>query len=187
MINLQNIKIGKRIGWGFGIILAVMAVVTATALHIISDINDKLDHIVRVNNEKIRHTNEAIGAANSINYAIGNIMLAQDDAIRSQQMDIIKKARTTYGKAIEEVEKLEVQEEGKKIIASSKETIAAGRDLNNRCSRARGLEPTSESFRTAFRASCRPSQSRPSNCFSLYSRHRQVPLLQTGDASTYAL
>ena len=132
MINLQNIKIGKRMGWGFGIILAVMAVATATALYVVSDINNKLDHIVRVNNEKIRHANDAIIAANSIYFSIANIMLAPDDATRSQQMDRIKKARETYVKAIEAVEKLEAREEGKKIIASAKEMIAAGRDLNNR-------------------------------------------------------
>lgn len=131
MINLQNIKIGKRMGWGFGIILAVMVVATATALYVISDINDQLDRIVRVNNEKIRHANDAIIAANSLYFSIGNIMLAPDDATRSQQMDKIKKDRETYAKAIEAVEKLEETEGGKKIIASAKETIATSRDLNN--------------------------------------------------------
>ena len=59
MINLKDMKIGKKMGWGFGIILVVMAVATATSLYIISNVNDQLERVVRVNTAKITQIGRA--------------------------------------------------------------------------------------------------------------------------------
>jgi methyl-accepting chemotaxis protein len=132
MINLKNMKIGKRLGWGFGIILVLMVVATATALYIISDVNNQLDRIVRVNTAKIGYANDALTNVSDLYYSLANVMLAHDAVTRSQALDRIKKAREDYSKAIQELEKLEINDEGKKLIAVSKELILANREINNR-------------------------------------------------------
>ncbi|HOC58995.1 MAG TPA: methyl-accepting chemotaxis protein [Smithellaceae bacterium] len=132
MINLKNMKIGKRLGWGFGIILVLMVVATATALYIISDVNNQLDRIVRVNTAKIGYANDALTNVSDLYYSLANVMLAHDAVTRSQALDRIKKAREDYSKAIQELEKLEINDEGKKLIAVCKELILANREINNR-------------------------------------------------------
>ena len=132
MINLKDMKIGKKMGWGFGIILVVMAVATATSLYIISNVNDQLERVVRVNTAKITRANSAIVRVADIYYSMANIMLAPDDTTRSQQMERIKKNREVYSKDYETLEQLEINEEGKRLITKLKETTSANRDLNNR-------------------------------------------------------
>lgn len=47
---LKNFKIGKRMGLGFGVVLALMLVIVVLAIPDMGVIHDKLDRTVTINN-----------------------------------------------------------------------------------------------------------------------------------------
>src|ERR1700741_1674245 len=49
-MNLANMKVGTRLGLGFALVLAFLVVVTAIGISRMAQIQDRLDHVVGVNN-----------------------------------------------------------------------------------------------------------------------------------------
>jgi methyl-accepting chemotaxis protein len=132
MMKLTDMKIGKRLGFGYGVILLLMAVSIVAGLNSITSINRQLDRIVQVNTAKLRHAGDAKAAVSAVYYSIANTIIATDPEGRKQEMAKILNYREIYKKAFEGLEKLEINEEGKKLIARAKETASANREINNK-------------------------------------------------------
>jgi methyl-accepting chemotaxis protein len=70
-------------------------------------------------------------AFSDITYLVGEILTTEDSSMREQIKKKIDEIRTGYKTAIENLEKLEINEEGKALIAKLKEKTAQGREANN--------------------------------------------------------
>ncbi|MGZ5200971.1 MAG: MCP four helix bundle domain-containing protein, partial [Telluria sp.] len=54
-MNLTNMKVGMRLGLGFALVLVLLVVVTAVGILRMAQIQDRLDHVVSVNNVVTRY------------------------------------------------------------------------------------------------------------------------------------
>src|ERR1043165_1237501 len=48
-MNLSKMKVGARLGLGFALVLAFLAIITVVGIWRMAQIQDRLDHVVRVN------------------------------------------------------------------------------------------------------------------------------------------
>jgi methyl-accepting chemotaxis protein len=126
-----DVKIGKRLAIGFGITLGLMAINVIIGIISINGINNKLDRMVLINTAKIKHATDMRTALSDLTYLIGRIATSEDSKVREEAKKQIDEKRENYKKATEGLEKLEINEEGKKLIAIFKEDVAKGREANN--------------------------------------------------------
>lgn len=129
---LGKMKIGMRLGVGFGIVVALLVVLAGIGLYNFSNINDQLDRVVNVNNTKIALANECRGAIDAISFLISEIAITRDQGARVEAKKKIDEARGTYKKAMDELDKLETYEEGKDLIKKFKAALVEGAGNNNK-------------------------------------------------------
>ncbi len=126
-----DVKIGRRLGIGFGITLCLMVVIVTTGIFALRSINDRLDRIITVNTSKIKHANNIRSAFADVTYLVGEIVTSQDQSIREGAKKQIDEIRINYKKSLEELERLESNQEGRNLIAKLKEEVVKGREANN--------------------------------------------------------
>ncbi len=129
--KLHNLKIGARLGLGFGLVMLLLSVSTIIGINSLRNINEKLDHIVKVNYVKIKLANDITEAVTGV---VGNLrsMLLTDHAARVGAKQEIERLRGEYRVALEKLEKLEKNDRGKELIAKAKGAIDATKNANNR-------------------------------------------------------
>ena len=126
MKMLKDLKIGKRLGLGFGSTLALMVVIVTGGIVCLATISTDLDRIVVVNNVKLKHANDIRIAFANITSLIGEIVSTDNKGIKEECMAKIIQQRTVYKGALEGIEKLETAEEGKELITPAERTGGEG-------------------------------------------------------------
>jgi methyl-accepting chemotaxis protein len=126
-----DVKIGKRLAIGFGITLGLMAINVITGIILINGINSKIDRMIMVNTAKIKHIDDIRIALADLTYFVGQIVTAEDKGMKEEAKHQIDDKRAIYKKAMEDLEKLEINEDGKNLIAKLKEEISKGKEANN--------------------------------------------------------
>jgi methyl-accepting chemotaxis protein len=126
-----DVKIGKRLAIGFGITLGLMVINVVTGIISINGVNSDLDRMFVVNTAKIKCANDIRTAFSDITYFVGQIVTSQESSVREEAKKQIDEKRANYKKAIEGLEKLEINDEGKTLIAKLKEDVTKGREANN--------------------------------------------------------
>jgi methyl-accepting chemotaxis protein len=129
---LENMKIGKRLALAFGAVLVLMLVMFAANFINMKAIESQLEQIGRVNAAKVNYSQAVKGDINNLYLDLARMSMAKDAGKREEAKKGIEKDRTEYKKSIDELKKLEVNEEGKALIAKFENAIAEGRDSNNR-------------------------------------------------------
>jgi methyl-accepting chemotaxis protein len=129
-MKLSNLKIGARLGSGFGLVLVLLLLLSFTGMNSMGNVNEKLDRIVKVNHEKIRQANEV---SSSISRLLSDIqlMLVKEHSARTEIMRDIEERRKDYGEAMAGLDKLENTEKGKELIANVKTAIANAKKADN--------------------------------------------------------
>ncbi len=123
-------KIGIRLGVGFGLILLLLIFLGLMGINGMGKINEGLERIVKVNYSKIK-------LANDVNAKIGTLiedielMLLRDQAGRVEAKQDIDKMRVEYKELMDKLEKLENQDKGKELIEAAKTSLANARKANN--------------------------------------------------------
>jgi methyl-accepting chemotaxis protein len=126
-----DVKIGRRLGVGFGITLALMGIIVVAGVVYLSDIKGNVERIQAVNSVRLKNANDVRAHLSDVSFFIGQIVTSQDSGVRENAKTKIQEIRTGYKQAIGEVEKLEPNQEGKDLIAKLKDQVARGRDANN--------------------------------------------------------
>jgi methyl-accepting chemotaxis protein len=127
---LANMKIGKRLGLGFGLVLLLLVVLGLMGINGMEKINGNLERIVKVNYSKIK-------LANDINAKIGSLienielMLLKDEAGRIESKQSIDRSREEYKELMDKLEKLETTDKGKELIAAAKASLNDAKKANN--------------------------------------------------------
>lgn len=127
-----NMKIGKRLGLGYGVIIVLIALIIFVGFMSLKDINASLDEIVNVNNKKINFASEMIGALDNLYLGLANLAAVDEQTLKEQEKGRVQKMREKYRQALGELEKMEKSDDGKKLITQAKDAIAANADLNNK-------------------------------------------------------
>jgi methyl-accepting chemotaxis protein len=128
----KNMKIGMRLGLGFGIVLLLMVVLTYEGLGGMAAQNDKMDKIVNENDAKTTLCNTMSENIHIASRLLRNIILVTDEAGMRAEKAKLDKARAAYDKARDELEKFPASEKGKAIRKTIDEAAAVAREVNNK-------------------------------------------------------
>jgi len=126
-----DVKIGRRLAVGFGIILSFMVVIVGAGLTYLRLMDRTIEHMVKVSTAKVRNANEIKVCFAEITYLVGRIVTAPDDAARNDAKRKIDERRTTYRESVVALEALETSQEGKQLLSNLKDEISKGKEVNN--------------------------------------------------------
>ncbi|MBK7104856.1 MAG: methyl-accepting chemotaxis protein [Ignavibacteriae bacterium] len=114
---LNNLKIGMRLGVGFGATLFLMGVVVSSGLNSLSTVNEDLTLIVEDRFPKTVQANEIIDAVNDNDRTIRNLFLRKDEAMKEESYKRFQHAKEVVDKNLAILENTVTTEKGKEILA----------------------------------------------------------------------
>jgi methyl-accepting chemotaxis protein len=124
-MNLMNLKIGQRLGLGFGLMLALLGLVTSAGLASMSSLNDTTDHIVNGNIVRVDSATDMRDAQRRIALGVRDIILMTDTAEMAQVAETIDTASKEYERAAGVLQKMIERPQGKAIMRKIAEARAA--------------------------------------------------------------
>ncbi|HEY6872326.1 MAG TPA: methyl-accepting chemotaxis protein [Geobacteraceae bacterium] len=130
-MRLQNLKIGVRLGLGFGLVLLLLSSITLLSVNSLGKMDDGLERIVQVSYAKIKLANDA---QKQIHQVIGGVqlMMLKDVSARREVSGEIEKLRGDYREVMSKLEKLETTEKGKELMAAVGASLANARQANQK-------------------------------------------------------
>ena len=131
-MKLKDIRVGKRLFIGFGIMNLILVGICAFGLSMITVVNGSLEQIVGKNDVLTKAAYDMKDGLNTANLSVLAALTATDEANRAKSDGVINASRLKYGSAVEVIDKLETSEEGKGLIKDIKDTIASGRTVNDK-------------------------------------------------------
>ena len=78
----KNMKVGKRLGIVFGIILSLMIVQIGIGFYGVGNLDDKLERIAKVNVKKIDISNKIRNACDNIFFNVAQIVVTESASVR---------------------------------------------------------------------------------------------------------
>ncbi|OPY73465.1 MAG: Methyl-accepting chemotaxis protein McpS [Syntrophorhabdus sp. PtaU1.Bin058] len=131
-MKLKDIKIGKRLGFGFGILICIIILLCLVGFKNAGDVDSKADEIVKVTLEKTLAANNIISAVKSVYMSFALMTSVKDSSMLDAEKQNIANQRQFYINEIEKLEKLETAPEAKELITKFKEDMIKVRDVNDR-------------------------------------------------------
>ncbi|HEX5363345.1 MAG TPA: methyl-accepting chemotaxis protein [Gallionella sp.] len=113
----KNMKIGVRLGLGFGLVLLLLAIVTFIGVTRLSDLNDGMDKLANDRWPKVEKMQQMRDLTNDNARAIRNMMLTDDLQETRKQYERLKGNIVAIEKLHEELKVVITSEEGKRLIA----------------------------------------------------------------------
>lgn len=129
-MKLRDMKIGTRLGIGFGILVVLMAVLAVVGISATGAMHGDMRQVLDLNNAKIQAANDLKDGIKTANLAIFATIVSKDEAVLSQNAALLNEGRSKYKAAVDRIEKLEQSDKGKEILGAIKAETAAGRENN---------------------------------------------------------
>jgi methyl-accepting chemotaxis protein len=126
---LKNMKIGKRLGVAFGILIFLTISIAGIGMYEISQINHELDEVINKNIVKMNIMNDMIGGVRDEAIAARNMALLKTAAEKQGELKRIEINTAKFTEGKNKIEKMLVTEKGKQLIASITEDDKAMRPL----------------------------------------------------------
>ena len=127
-MNLAKMKVGTRLGLGFALVLVLLVAVTVLGIARMAQIQERLDHVINVNNVVTRLVIDMRGNVSDRITSLRILTLMTDASDMEPEMARIKTQTSTYQetqKKLEEKFAVESTTEEKTLLASIKEYEAA--------------------------------------------------------------
>jgi len=99
-------KVGTRLGAGFGLLLLFVTVLGAVGINRLAFLQDNIDQIVNHNFIKIELANTMRDAVRYQAVALRDVVLQEDLAFKKKELKLMREARKKYHTAEEELEKM---------------------------------------------------------------------------------
>ncbi|QEM67991.1 HAMP domain-containing protein [Geobacter sp. FeAm09] len=131
---LNNMKIGKRLALGFGIVLALMLALTWIGISNMGQIQGKLERIVKVNNERFELANDMLNNIFEVSLNLRNVIIDESSEKRQGYYKSSQEQREKYNEGFKKIEGMTTKDDqkGLDLIAKIKEAQDAARPLNNK-------------------------------------------------------
>jgi methyl-accepting chemotaxis protein len=113
----KNLKIGVRLGLGFGFVLILLSVISALAFTRLSALNTEISDMVNNKFPKTVIANDIIDQINIIARSMRNAALVKQQEDVKKELDRVVDARNKIGASLTQLEKLITLDAGKKILA----------------------------------------------------------------------
>jgi len=131
MMNLTNMRIGKRLAVGFGLSLALTLAIAAVGWWGITCVNSAQDQAITYTQKALR-ARSINNNVNDLYLAMWHIATAQDRSVQQQYVAVLQKARESYKKRMAEAVANSHTETGKQMMAKIDESLASAREVNDR-------------------------------------------------------
>ena len=130
---MKNLQIGTRLVLGYAILVALLAVMALFGLAKLARMEREIEEIVKSNCIKSKAAADALTSIQSVYRSIDVIVLETGNReAQAKERELIEATRASYGKAIQLLEEKEAGTEGKTIIATMKQSLAAAVSTNNK-------------------------------------------------------
>jgi methyl-accepting chemotaxis protein len=121
-MKIRNLKIGTRLGFGFGLVLFLLVALAAASLSRMANIHSSLDKILNENNVVTKELNDMRQSVMLVAVAVRNMsVMTNDDEVKAEASQI-GAANTEYGNSASALGKTIADDAGKVMLAK----IAAG-------------------------------------------------------------
>ena len=129
-----NMKIGIRLGLGFGLLMVLMGVLIWEGVQGMSGINDSLQRIVKVNTVRILLANDSENQIASVTLNLRNLIIESDTNKHPPMNKIIVEARAKYDEDMKKLMEMTVKDDTKshELFAKIKDAQDNARLLNNK-------------------------------------------------------
>jgi methyl-accepting chemotaxis protein len=122
-MKLNNLKIGVRLGLGFGAVLLLLVAITMMAVSSLSKVNDNMEKIMQMNYAKIKLASDAQKTLRIVVDDIKSMLIVDPGVLRDLKAEI-EVNRTKYRETISKLDKLETSEKGKDLMGQINTNIA---------------------------------------------------------------
>ena len=129
-MKLRDMKIGLRLGSGFGIIIVLLLVIGIMGITSMKSISDRMDRIVTEGNAKVKLATDATKAIQEIVEGVLIMSALEDREHRARAEAVIQKGRTSYKEAIDTLSKIDKSQKGQELIKKTVDSLAAGKEAN---------------------------------------------------------
>ncbi|WP_079436333.1 methyl-accepting chemotaxis protein [Zoogloea sp. LCSB751] len=102
----SNLKISQRLAFGFGLVLVLLVAIVYTGTTRMMTINDSVQQITAVYNEKTRVTNAMVDNLRDSAIALRNLLLSQDDSVTKTETARLEARKNSYMEGEAELDKL---------------------------------------------------------------------------------
>lgn len=130
-MRLGDMKIGTRLGAGFGVLMALLVVVAIFGMISMKSISDRLDGIVKEGNLKVKLARDSVKAIDDIVEGMMMTVFIDDANARANGKARMLQARDEYNAALDQVKKIETSARGRELLAKADESLRVARDGNN--------------------------------------------------------
>ncbi|MBV8666889.1 MAG: MCP four helix bundle domain-containing protein [Burkholderiaceae bacterium] len=131
-MNLEKIKIGVRLGVGFGVLMCLLVAMALLGLNGLNRANESLHHLADVNVVKIELLDDMSESIHVVARVIRTIALLHDDREAEIQGRKITAAREEFDRSIEALQKMPLDEAGRGYVEKIKEQVGAARVTNDK-------------------------------------------------------
>ncbi|CAH1904230.1 Methyl-accepting chemotaxis protein [Candidatus Nitrotoga sp. HW29] len=112
----NNMKIGMRLGFGFGVVVFLLIAVAALAVSRLSQQNDMLNVVVNDRYSKMTIVTEIKQETTAIAIALRNMMLTDSPADMKKQEEKIIESKNKVSEGIDKLQKIVVLPKGKELL-----------------------------------------------------------------------
>ncbi len=129
-----NMKIGKRMALGFGLVLVIMCVLIWEGISGMAGIQKMLDRIVKINNVRIDKSGDMLQSVQEVSINLRNALLDSELSKRAEYQKRINDQREKYNTAFKALEELTSKDDtkGHELINKVKQMSEVARPLNSK-------------------------------------------------------
>ncbi len=131
-MRIANLRIGVRLGGGFGLVLLLMIALGALSAMRMAKIEQSLDGIVNKNNVMIKSAFQMRQMVLEIGLATRNLALMTDDDQKLRENDRIADGRDEYNSYVENLDRLVPQGHAREVLAKIAAARAATEPLTDK-------------------------------------------------------
>jgi methyl-accepting chemotaxis protein len=128
-MKLNNLKIGQRLGLGFGLMVVLLVLVAATGLANMASLNTLMHHIVDENNVRLSAANSMRDAQRRIAIGVRDLILAEDETSIAREAAVVDAAWKDYDHAQQTLDSLVKRQQAKDILQKIANARAAALPL----------------------------------------------------------
>ena len=131
-MKLGNMKIGSRLGVGFGIVTLLLVAMIVLGITGLKSMSGNMDRIVKEGNLKVELAKNASVSISEIVEGVLTMTSLDDKNIREKAKAKVSAGRAAYKKAIEDLAKIDTSQKGKEMIQKTLDSLSEGKEANIR-------------------------------------------------------
>jgi methyl-accepting chemotaxis protein len=131
-MSLANLKIGVRLGIGFGVVLTLLTAMMLLGLASMSRIGSRTQDILSDKNVKMAAVRSMVGDVRTVTLALTTMVVVPSPEQMNAELAKVEEARARYRQSREKLAAMMTEEKEKSLLAAVDDALKSGADINNR-------------------------------------------------------